>query len=800
MLYYSGLTRVLGSVDDGSTVTDFLPAERERGITIQSAAITFYWPPLEFSSSSAQASHTINLIDTPGHSDFTFEVIRSLRILDGAICLLDGVAGVEAQTEKVWFQAGNYGIPRIIFVNKLDRDGAAFGKCVKDIAAKLQAWPAVCQIPWFKDGTGQFKGVVDIVGLRALEWLTTGDGKAIKYYTLQQLEDIEPKLAEETKTAREALIEVLSERDEQIVEDWEKCNGDSLSIPEDSIRRSLRKCLLDPLSNLVPVFAGASFRNIGVQPLLDNIVSLLPNPQEARLPEVKTKDFTGTLPQLLASGAQKLQRPRKGSALSTENLEACALAFKVVHDVRRGTLVYVRVYHGSLKPGSTLFNTNLQEVERVPRLLKMLASESKEVSSISAGQIGVITGLKKARTGDTLISFKSMSPKTGPPAPFNELQLRPIDVPPPVFFASVEPHSRTEEKAVKEALGILLREDPSLQLSVDEESGQTHLNGMGELHLEIARDRLIHELKAKANVGRIEIGYRERVTIPVSVDNVSYAKEIAGKLARASCNASVRALDENEMAEERTEDNWCVICRDDNVIETRLRNSDPEFGGSVSRLPSHLHHDDVHRALQNGVLSALGRGPEYYFRCHGVHVAIELDVAAHLFGKDTSIAALSGAARLATIRSLRLSADQSPTALIEPVMNVIFSTDEASMGVVMQDIMSSRSGRIHSIDGDDAAAGIAALHMRPELELIDTRKVYAPKDPFASSPAIGDGIQAGSRQRRIVAQVPLREMVGYVKHLRSMTAGRGTFVMSVDKFEKMNAARVRTVMKELRGI
>ena len=279
-------------MDEGSTVTDFLPNERARGVTIQSAAISFHWPPLVKSTAPRSPltadlePHNINLIDTPGHADFTFEVLRSLRILDGAVCILDGVAGVEAQTEKVWYQAAKYHIPKIIYVNKLDRDGAAFGETVKQIASRLHTYPAVCQIPWWEGGKGRFCGIGDAIGLRAVRWQELGDGTRLEILSFDELRNLDEKLYLEISKARKALIEILSEHDDQMVERYLDADEDSLAISSAEVMASLRRCMLAPGPNIVPVFAGASFRNIGVQPLLDAIVQLLPSPAEAPDPKV----------------------------------------------------------------------------------------------------------------------------------------------------------------------------------------------------------------------------------------------------------------------------------------------------------------------------------------------------------------------------------------------------------------------------------------------------------------------------------------------------------------------------------
>ncbi|KAL4788103.1 P-loop containing nucleoside triphosphate hydrolase protein [Aspergillus varians] len=836
MLYYSGFTRRIGDVDEGSTVTDFLPAERARGITIQSAAITFHWPPEEGNDATQRdpqaprsaSSHLVNLIDTPGHADFTFEVLRSLRILDGAVCILDGVAGVEAQTERVWHQASTYNIPRIVYVNKLDRDGAAFGRTVREVASRLAGWPAVCQIPWFEGGNGSFVGVADAINLQGLQW-EGGDGKSVKRFSLEELDEVESQLAQELRRARAALVELLSEHDEAIVEKFFECEEDHLLVSPSDILDSLRRCLLEGTGRkIIPTFAGASFRNIGVQPLLDSIIDLLPNPQESPDPNVSIGGVTGGLRRLLSGDLLVEQKekvaPAKGkqkkhsvmvanSRSAIKQLYGCGLAFKVVNDAKRGVLVYVRVYSGSLDRGSLLFNTNLNVSERAPRLLKMYANDAVEVDSIGEGQIGVVVGLKHTRTGDTLVA--STSNKSTPPEPLDTLQLRPIDVPPPVFFASVEPHSLSEEKRMHESLGLLLREDPSLHVHIDEDSGQTLLSGMGELHLEIARDRLINDLKAKASMGRIEIGYREcPLGISGPVTKV-FDREIAGRKGKAGCTALVEIFDPetspapatNALSVETTNGNQIIIIAPELQVETNKKGIEES-----PILPAGLDIASVRTSLQNGCLAALARGPQFTFPMHSTRVTLSLDPTAHIFGNDTTAASLSAAARLATSTALAnllenpTGAAATPgTSLMEPLMNVIISIDEASLGAVVHDISSSRGGHIISLDEDvpitSTNLSTSTEDIDPDLPPIDPSKVYAPPDPFQSSTVVGASLasDSGNRPRTITAKVPLKEMVGYLKHLRSLSAGRGTFVMSVDRFEKMSPPRQKAVLAELRG-
>ncbi|OCK76528.1 ribosome-releasing factor 2 [Lepidopterella palustris CBS 459.81] len=824
MLYYSGYTRRIGDVDEGSTVTDFLPAERARGITIQSAAISFHWPPVVDQPSSksgvshsehepevpkSSTAHNINLIDTPGHADFTFEVLRSLRILDGAVCILDGVAGVEAQTEKVWAQADHYKIPRIVYVNKLDRYGAAFAMTVKQIGPRLHGWPAVCQIPWWKDGNGNFIGVGDVIGLRALLWEEGGDGKRVNVVSIEELERTDPKFAAEIKHARIALVERLSEYDDAMVELYLEHNEDHVAIPGIQITRSLRRCVLQSPQNIIPVFAGASFRNIGVQPLMDAVVDLLPSPEERPDPEISIGGQSGTLQQLLSGQLVASQhnssqggkhKALTKTAFSVQNLQACALAFKVVNDPKRGVLVYVRVYSGSIDRGSSLFNTNLNVAEKAPRLLKMYASDAVEVESIPTGQIGVIVGLKYARTGDTLISYVGANPRIGPPAPVNSLQLRPIHVPPPVFFTSVEPNTLSEEKHVLETLGLLLREDPSLHLSVDNESGQTHLAGMGELHLEIARDRLINDFKAKARTGDIEIGYRETVTTASETCTENLDRDIAGKHTKASCTAAVSPMDNSMLVDHPNEPHQTPMPIDSNLLvvhhPTLTETGLPTTSGDPE-LPPHLPFETILSSLRTGTTAALARGPGHGFAVESTRIDIYIDPASQIH-PETTAAALSAISRHTVQTALKNSASKSAPVLMEPVMMVTISVNESAIGSVVHDISAARGGQVMSLDGDDYSDSTSTTSNQEDVLVVNPDLIYTPPDPFQGSGNVTE-FAAADRLRQITARVPLKEMVGYLSHLRSLTGGRGTFVMSVDGFERMAMQRQKEVLNAMRG-
>lgn len=818
MLYYSGHTRRIGDVDEGSTVTDFLPAERARGITIQSAAITFEWPPTEECASRkgdsthsvqprARFSHNINLIDTPGHADFTFEVRRSLRILDGAVCILDGVAGVEAQTEQVWHQAGEWKIPRITYINKLDREGAAFGRTVREIGSRLGGWPAVCQIPWFEGGKGRFTGIGDVINLEGVHYPQGGDGKAVERVPLSILDRDHPELGAELKRARIALVELLSEHDEQLIEAFFEMEEDHLAITPAQILDSLRRSLLLEDCTIIPVFAGASFRNIGVQPLLNAVNNLLPSPVERPDPEISIGPTSGGLSELikgeLAIGgvsntparSGKKGQQLKGTELGN-TLQGCALAFKVVNDARKGILVYIRVYSGTIERNALLYNTNLQNSERASTLLRMYASESVPVQSLKAGEIGVIAGSKFARTGDTLISYSGN--KSVPPEPLNLLQLRPIDIPPPVFFAAIEPNSLREEKDMHEKLGLLLREDPSLQVTQDEDTGQTLLSGMGELHLEIAQDRLVNDLKAKARMGKIAIGYRETLPMASKPITKSLEGDRAATKGKGGCEALVEPLDVSDNTANNGIENLFRREQDGNLIVVQAPSLD-KGGKSITSddvsLPPHLTLTEIQTAYVNGALAALSRGPSYSYPLRNTKVTLTLRPEEHIFGTETTYASLTSAARLATIAAFKDATKEGPTSLMEPVMNVDISINEASLGSIIQDISSTRGGQIVSLgdhEGEEAESSDGRNH-------IDVRKIYAPKDPFESASSGMEEHTQVNPQRTVKAKVPLREMVGYLKHLRSMTGGRGTFVMSVDRFVKMSGQREKAVITELRG-
>ncbi|KAJ2820269.1 Ribosome-releasing factor 2, mitochondrial, partial [Coemansia furcata] len=571
MLHYAGFTRTIGDVDDGDTIMDYLPAERERGITIQSAAITFGW-----------RDHQLHLIDTPGHVDFTVEVERAMRVLDGAVTIVDAVSGVQAQTKTVWAQASRYQIPRIIFVNKMDRDGAHWRRSVRDIEAKLSARPLVLMIPEYS-GSERLEGAMlerwlDVVAMERVVF----DISADKTGATVRREDLELGDAgfAEAAGAREQLVEALAEIDQPIVDVFlgDDVDGNHLSVPAAELRAAIRRATLS--SQASPVLLGASFRNIGVQPLLDAIIDYLPAPIDR--------------PSALA----KIDDPKDKHALVADD-KLVAFAFKVIVDQQRGPMVFVRVYSGTLDARMTLVNGTQGGIkERATKLLQMYADTPEEIGSIACGHIGVVLGLKQTKTGDTLLHPQHASLKSSKSSNKKKtlvddttavgLQLHGIDVPPPVFFCAVEADSPQDVRPLTEALANMTLEDPSLHITQDEETGQTLLSGMGELHLEVVRDRMLKDLKINASFGQMRVSYREMPGHDATAEFV-YAKEIAGKSVKAAMRVTVAPIADS--------------AADGNAVDVDVPESlmdEPSGGGS--------QRDAVQTAIAEGVRSALYRG------------------------------------------------------------------------------------------------------------------------------------------------------------------------------------------------
>jgi len=483
VLFYSGLTHKLGGVDEGTTITDWMAQERERGITITSAAITTFWLPEDLKEKEDQ-KYKINIIDTPGHIDFTAEVQRSLRVLDGGIVVFDAMAGVEPQSETVWRQADKFEVPRVCFINKMDKIGADFEKSLESIWQKLSPKAVALQLPIGAEDT--FEGVINLLEMEALRF--EGElGEIVKK------EEIPANLVDKAKEWREKLVEKVAAEDETLLEKY--LNEEEITIEE--LRRVLRKATIN--YDLIPVFCGSALRNIGVQPVLDAVVYYLPHPLD--LPPVKGTD------------------PRTGEIVerkSDDDAPFSALVFKVATDPYVGTLNFFRVYSGVLEKGSYVLNTTNGEKERIGRIMRMRADKREEIEEVRAGDIAATVGLKKTSTGHTFADEDE------------PVVLEKITFPEPVISIRVEPQKREEEEKLKNSLRRLSDEDPTFRVKTDEETGELIISGMGELHLEILVDRLKREFNIDARVGKPQVAYKETIKVPAEAEG-EYIRQSGGR-------------------------------------------------------------------------------------------------------------------------------------------------------------------------------------------------------------------------------------------------------------------------------
>ena len=485
ILFYTGINYKIGEVHEGAATMDWMEQEQERGITITSAATTTHW-----------RDNTINIIDTPGHVDFTVEVERSLRVLDGAVAVFDGVAGVEPQSETVWRQADRYGVPRICFVNKMDRVGAEFHRCVEMITDRLGATPLVVQLPWGVES--DFRGVIDLVRMRALLWQT--EGKGDKYDVVAIPDDH----AEAARQWRDKLLETIAENDEEMMEAYLEGTEPS----EEQLVAAIRRATI--AGGITPVLCGSAFKNKGVQPMLDAIVDYLPSPVD--IPPVKGHEV-GDEEQVVLRKAD----PSEPFA---------ALAFKIMSDQHLGKLTYIRIYSGTLESGSNVFNTAKGRRERIGKIYQMHANKREERPTAVAGQIVAVMGLKDTSTGDTLSD------------PQKQVILESMTFPAPVINVAIEPKTKGDQDKLGTAIQRLAEEDPTFQVRTDEETGQTIISGMGELHLEILVDRMKREFHVEANIGRPQVAYRETIRKKVEKVNYTHKKQTggAGQYARVVIN------------------------------------------------------------------------------------------------------------------------------------------------------------------------------------------------------------------------------------------------------------------------
>lgn len=625
MLYYAGVIRTLGEVHKGDTVMDYMDQERERGITIMSASITFPW-----------MEHQINLIDTPGHVDFTTEVEKSLRVMDGAVTILDASAGVEAQTLTVWRQADRYHVPRIIYLNKMDKNGANFNNCLRQIKSKLKSIPLPLHHPI---GEGQkFRGFVDLVDLKVKRW-QADKGSMGSVFSTRNVADVDDN--EEMMTIvmekRLDLIEKLADLDDTLAElVLERESLEKITASE--LEEAIRRVTLEQTG--IPVLCGSSYRNIGVQPLMDSVISYLPSPKD------RNHEFV--------------------EAYTANNL-LCALAFKIQNDSQRGPLTYLRIYSGKIETGSKVYNVTQNQSEKTGRLYVANADELAEVPSMSEGSIAVVSGLKNVITGDTLTSGVAamntarrwLAEKKGVAEKDISPILAGVLIPQPVFFCSIETSSLMYQKPLDQALEMLQREDPSLKVSVDSETGQTIVAGMGELHLEVILERIRTDYRVDANFGPYQVAYKE-TTCNNSSNTFILDKTVGGIKNYVKVNMSVE-LDLLEQG----------------IPPVQLGNSKESREQLTTVYPAHL------KAIQRGISSALSAGPLLSFPVTGIRVYIDsLEV-----GSRTTETMISAAGAQCIAQLLR----NGRTRLMEPFMRVEVSIDSNYLHLVLADFSQHRA-------------------------------------------------------------------------------------------------------------
>jgi elongation factor G len=617
ILYYTGRNYKIGEVHEGAATMDWMVQEQERGITITSAATTCFWN-----------DHRINIIDTPGHVDFTVEVERSLRVLDGAVAVFDGVAGVEPQTETVWRQANKYGVPRMCFINKMDRLGADFYRALDSIKDRLDCTPAVIQLPIGAEG--HYKGVIDLITMDALVWLDEELGAK------WEVQEIPADLRDDAEAYRAELIETIASNDEALLE---KFVGDE-EIGIDELRTAIRKATI--AGEVVPILNGTAFKNKGVQPLLDAVVLYLPSPLD--IPAVKGMSIKGN---------EEVEREPSDKAPFS------ALVSKIMTDPHVGKLIYFRVYSGSLDKGGQVLNARTGNKERIGRLLEMHANDRQDVDAVHTGDIVAGIGLKNTRTGDTLCD------------PAHPLVLETLDFPEPVISVAVEPKTKADQDKMGKALYALSEEDPTFQVRTDEETGQTVISGMGELHLEVLIDRMLREFKVDASVGKPQVAYRETITEKVPKHTYTHKKQTGGSGQYAEVTIS---------------------------IETTGPGGGYEFIDNISggRIPKE-YIPSVDAGIQDAMTAGVLAGYP------------TVDVRATLIdGKYHDVDSSEMAFKIAGVMAFKEAARKAKPCLLEPIMQVEVVTPEEYMGDVMGDL-SSRRGRLEGSEQRGNSQVIRAL-------------------------------------------------------------------------------------------
>ncbi len=629
ILYYTGVNHKIGEVHDGAATMDWMEQEQERGITITSAATTTFWRGMDLSF----PEHRINIIDTPGHVDFTIEVERSMRVLDGACMVYCAVGGVQPQSETVWRQANKYGVPRLAFVNKMDRTGANFLKVYEQMRARLKANPVPVVVPiGAEDG---FKGVVDLIKMKAILWDEASQGMKFTY------EDVPAELQEVAQEWREKMVEAAAEANEELMNKY--LEGGALS--EEEIKRGLR--LRTIAGEIQPMLCGSAFKNKGVQRMLDAVVEFLPSPID--IPPVKGVDEGDKPAQRRADDAEKF----------------AALAFKIMTDPYVGQLTFLRVYSGVLNSGDTVYNPVKGKKERIGRLLQMHANEREEIKEVRAGDIAAAVGLKDVTTGDTLCD------------PNQIITLERMEFPEPVISQAVEPKTKADQEKMGVALNRLAQEDPSFRVHTDEESGQTIISGMGELHLEILVDRMKREFGVEASVGKPQVAYRETIRKVVENAEGKFIKQSGG----------------------RGQYGHVVLKLEPQPPGKGFEFVDAIKGGVVPREYIPAVQKGVEETLKAGVLAG--------------YPVVDVKVTLH-FGSYHEVDSNENAFKMAASIGFKEGMRQAQPVLLEPIMAVEVETPEEKMGDVMGDL-SSRRGLIQGME--DIAGGGKAI--RAEVPLAE---------------------------------------------------------------------------------
>ena len=620
ILYYTGINYKIGEVHEGAATMDWMEQEQERGITITSAATTCEWD-----------DHTINIIDTPGHVDFTVEVERSLRVLDGAVAVFDGVAGVEPQSETVWRQADRYHVPRICFVNKLDRTGAEFHRCVEMIITRLNAVPLVLQIPVGTEA--DFKGVIDLIAMKALLWPDDAE-KGVAYDTVE----IPASHAEAAREWRDRLIETAAENDDALMELY----LEGTEPTEEQLIAGIRRATL--ASKVTPVVTGSAFKNKGVQPMLDAVVRYLPSPIDVGAVEGHA---VGKEDEIIA------REPDKDAPLST-------LAFKIASDPHLGKLTYIRIYSGTLTTSSQVLNSTKGQKERIGKIYRMHANKREEIEKATAGQIVAVMGLKNTTTGDTLC---------GPEAP---VILESMNFPAPVISVAIEPKSKGDQERLGTAIQRLAEEDPTFQVRTDEETGQTIIAGMGELHLEVLVDRMKREFRVEANIGKPQVAYRETIRTKVARHDYTHKKQTGGSGQYAKVQIAIEPTGAGDGGYE---------------FENKVT------GGRIPREYIPSVDAGAQEAMEFGILAG--------------YPLVDIKVTL-LDGGYHEVDSSELAFKIAGSMAFKEAARRADPVILEPMMSVEVTTPEDYMGEVIGDL-NSRRGQIQAMEERSGARIVNAL-------------------------------------------------------------------------------------------